>query len=213
MDYSDLLKSALGAVIGFFLAQVVNLAKIAWDIYRRPRLVITHPDSKNWRVLMHDAQVGLGETYAEEIYAFYVCNVGRRIATGVRFQLIKIEYRGVNWLEFADASEQTCDLAVYTQASANRGAESITLVPGAKTLVHLASWREDYDVVFPAVATLPDYFEEICTGATEFRFTVVVFDDHARFTTAIVTIRTGSRDVAHHETERAEAVAGTLPTP
>jgi hypothetical protein len=194
MEYSDFLKSGLGAVIGFALAQFVNLVKVARDWLMRPRLRIepVSGGSNGWRILMHSAQVNRGEFLEEETYGFYVHNIGRTIATGVRFQLIKIEYRGSEWPEFAEASNQTSDLAVYNGSGANkRGAESATLVPGAKTLVHLGSWREDYDVVFPAIHSIPDYYEESCSSADEFRFTVVAYDDHAHFTTGVAIIRAG----------------------
>src|SRR3981081_2399602 len=105
MEYSDLLKSGLGAVIGFLLAQIVNLAAVGRDWFTRPRLRIDPPDSKNWLILMHSAEVGNGELYKEQIYAFYVRNVGRRIATGVRFQLLKIEYREQNQPQFSEYSD------------------------------------------------------------------------------------------------------------
>ncbi len=193
MEYSDFLKSGLGGVIGFALAQFVNLAKVARDWLMRPRLRIepVSGGSNGWRILMHSAQVGRDEFLREETYGFYVHNIGRTIATGVRFQLIKIEYRESKGPEFAKSFDQASDLAVYNGSDTGRGAETATLVPGAKTLVHLGSWREDYDVVFLATDSIPDYYEESCGRAVEFKFTVVAYDDRAHFTTGVAIIPAG----------------------
>ncbi|MHA1523681.1 MAG: hypothetical protein ACTSY1_04655, partial [Alphaproteobacteria bacterium] len=64
----------------------------------------------------------------------------------------------------------------------------IVLVPNASVLVHVAGWREDYDVVFPNVSGKPHYYEEMCSGAREYRFTVVAFDDNSRYVKEILTI-------------------------
>jgi hypothetical protein len=104
---------------------------------------------------------------------------------------LKIEYRHRNSPNFSEYSDYARDLSTYSGSETKRGVETITLVPGAKTLVHLASWREDYDFVMPAVNAELDYYEESCSGAVEFRFTVVAFDDHARYITAVGTIRPG----------------------
>jgi hypothetical protein len=189
----DLLRSGLGAIIGFALAQTVNIAKVAGEWLVRPRLRIEAIDKDSWRILTHHAEAANGETYEEETYGFYVRNAGRRIATGVRFQLMKIEYRGKNFPHFVDRSLQTHDLSVYNQFGDGRGASAITLVPNARAIVHLGTWREDSSVIFPAVASIPDYYEESCQGADEFRFTVVAFDDKARFITALARIRAGGR--------------------
>src|SRR5262245_53645776 len=89
MDLSDLTKSGLGAVIGFFLAQAVNLARIVVDWYLRPRLYIDA--DPNCLVLMHSVEQSSGEILREQVYAFRVCNRGRTIASGVKVQLVKIE--------------------------------------------------------------------------------------------------------------------------
>jgi len=62
--------------------------------------------------------------------------------------------------------------------------------------VHLGTWREDYSVIFPAVMVVPDYYEEICSSAVEYRFTVAAFDDHGRYTTAVASIIPGRRNSA-----------------
>ena len=153
----------------------------------RPRLVIGSPNDR-CLILSHFDQVGNDEFYEEKIYGFYVRNIGRRIATGVRVQLIKTEYRGRSWPEFAEISEHAYDLTIYKGAGRKSHDIETVLVPKAAILIRLAGWREDQDVVFPAVSGLPDYFEEICHGATEFRFTVVAFDDKARFVQEVLTV-------------------------
>jgi hypothetical protein len=56
-------------------------------------LVIEEPEN-GYRILSHSTQVDDShELVKERMYGFIVRNVGRRIATGVRFQLLKAEYR------------------------------------------------------------------------------------------------------------------------
>jgi hypothetical protein len=189
MDFSDLIKSGLGAVIGFMLAQVVSLSTFAASRIRRPRLGILSSQSQNWQILMHSVEAENGETYKEEEYGFYVCNRGRRIATEVQFQILSIECRGRNQSEFAEISRHTFDLEVYSGSNRRVGEKIVTLVPGAQVLIHLASWREDSNVVYPAVDAIPDYYEEICSHAIDYRFTIVSFDDSGMSTTSVASIK------------------------
>ena len=190
MEYADLITSGIGAILGFLLAQLINVAKLMWDWWKRPRLVIESP-GHNCQILSHGTEAGHGEIYDENIYGFYVRNVGRRIATGVRIQLIKIEYAEQSWPEFAKISGHAYDLALYKGAGRKSEDTETVLVPGASVLVKLAGWREDHDVVFPAVSELPDYYEEICVYATEYKFTVVAFDERARFVQKVLTVSLG----------------------
>jgi hypothetical protein len=160
MDYSDFIGSGIGAVLGFVLAQVINVARLVWTSWTRPRLAIELPHD-NCEILSHGAEVGRGEIYDEKIFGFYVRNVGRRIATGVRFQLVKIEYREKEWPEFADISDQAYVLSLYKGAGRKSEDIETVLVPGAAALVELAGWREDHGAIFPAVSGLPDYYEDL----------------------------------------------------
>jgi hypothetical protein len=65
----------------------------------------------------------------------------------------------------------------------------ITLVPGGQTTVHLASWREDDDVVVPAIADQRAASDFFLADATAVRFTVVAFDDQAQFAKSVITIQ------------------------
>jgi hypothetical protein len=196
MEYGDFIKSGIGAILGFLLAQFVNVARLIWDWWNRPKLVI-EPVGQNCVLLGHGTEAGSGEIYDEEVYGFYVRNTGRRIATGVRVQLINIEYREHNWPKFADISEHAYDLALYKGAGRKSEDTEAVLVPEATVVIELARWREDYGTIFPAVSGLPDYYEEICALATEYRFTVVAFDDKAHFVRKILTVRYGSRHRAN----------------
>lgn len=187
MEYSDFIKSGIGAILGFLLAQFVNLASVIWEWWNRPKLVI-EPVGENCVLLAHGTEAGKGEIYDEEIYGLYVRNTGRKIATAVRVQLIKIEYRERDWPKFADISEHAYDLALYKGAGRKSEDTEAVLVPGATVVIELAGWREDYHTIFPAVSGLPDYYEEICSLATEYRFTVVAFDDKAHFVRKVLTV-------------------------
>lgn len=187
MEYGDLIKSGIGAILGFVLAQFVNFARIIYEWWNQPKLMI-EPVGKNCVLLAHGAEAGNGQIYDEEIFGFYIRNIGRRIATGVRVQLIKIEYRERDWPDFAGISEHAYDLALYKGAAPRSEATETVLVPGASVVIELAGWREDQFAILPAVSGLPDYYEEICATATEYRFTVVAFDDRARFVQKVMTV-------------------------
>ena len=187
MDYSDLFKSGLGAMLGFALAQVLNIAKLVYDSIVQPRLRIEKVGGA-WRVLSHSTEAAHGALYKEEIFSFSVRNVGRRVATGVRCQLLKIEYRRKEWPEFADVKESAADLRTYAEGGGGEGDLVTTLIPQACAQFQVAAWREDYPVLFPSIDRTPAYYEEICSGAVEYRFTVVAIDDQARFVTEQLTI-------------------------
>lgn len=181
----DILRSGAGALLGFLLAQLVNVAALAYDRFTRARLRI---DTSTLQILSHSSEAGNGELYREELYGFAVRNTGRRVATGVEFQLLKIETRRRKDSEFRTVADNTFELAVYNTASAKRGATKVTLVPGSAVLVHLATWREDYWAVMPAVNGIPDYYEETCSDAEEYRFTLAAFGDKGELATAVATL-------------------------
>jgi hypothetical protein len=188
MDFSDLIKSGIGAVLGFALAQFVDLGRLLSAWIMRPRLVIESPYD-NWLVLSHSVEIGSGELCDEEVYGFNVRNVGRRIATGVHFQLLKLERRDSTDEKFTTVSDDALELSLYSSGQRSHRSTQTSLVPGAAALVELARWREDYFVVMPSVATLPEYYEETCTGSVEYRFTVVALYESARFVREVLTIK------------------------
>jgi hypothetical protein len=112
MEFGDLIRPGVGAVVGFLLAQLVNVAVLVWRRRQRPRLVIELPDERS-KVLAHSTEARQGEILREEIYGFYVRNVGRRLATGVRFQLIKIEHRRSERHLFSEISDHAFELTLY----------------------------------------------------------------------------------------------------
>lgn len=130
-----------------------------------------------------------GERLEEEYYGFYVENRGRRIAEGVRFQILAIEYRTRKETTFSVASSSTFDLFTYTGADGARGSPSATIVPGALAQVALGWWRQDRNVVVPATNAALDYYEEILSDAVEYRFKVVAFDKK-RYVKSTLTVRT-----------------------
>ena len=81
---SDLLKAALGAIVGFALAQFVNFAKVIRDWVLRPRLRIEQ--GKKYHLLWHGVQSDEDDDVAEKYFGFIVRNVGRSVATGFAFR-------------------------------------------------------------------------------------------------------------------------------
>jgi hypothetical protein len=209
--YSDLLQSGIGAVIGFALAQAVNLAKLGRDWLVAPRLEIDGGDN-DYVVLDHSDYLEPGhsaELVKEKLYGFYVRNTGRRIATGVRFQLLKIECREIGTDEFRTVAEHGFELVLYLPAHHRIPAHhrdfklrppsvaQTSLVPKATALVDLATWRANWpDIVKPSVSAMPEYYEPICSSSDAYRFTVVAFDDGGRYAQKVVTIKTGYRETA-----------------
>jgi hypothetical protein len=67
MEYDYLLKSGVGAVLGFLLAQLFNVPKVVWEWWQRPRLAI-NLTAKDCQLLSHETEAGNGETYQERIF-------------------------------------------------------------------------------------------------------------------------------------------------
>ena len=187
MEAIDFFKSGVGAIIGFVLAQLVNVAKLIWDWWNRPVLLVK-PAGDDCLLLSHTTEVSSGELCKEKIYGFFVRNLGRRVATGVRVQLLKAEHRPRGATAFETVSEHSYDLALHHGSIRKSTDTETVLIPGASVEIELAGWREDYDVVFPTVSGLPEYYEEICSGSVEYRFTVVAFDENANFAQRVLTI-------------------------
>lgn len=187
MDVDVILQTGLGAILGVVLAEVVNFTRLAWNWWNRPILLIEPPNDR-CLLLAHGSEVSTGQFYDEQIYGFSVRNAGRRIATGVRFQLTRIEFRDIDSPDFVEFSGNAYDLALYKGAYRPSSDYETVLVPNAAVVVALAKWREDHDPVFPSVNGLPAYYEEICTYAEEYRLTVVAFDEKAHFSQSVLTL-------------------------
>jgi hypothetical protein len=189
MDSADLFKAFGGATLGFILGQLVNVAKLVREWWVRPRFEI-HGYGDDWHLLSHGVQAGNGEFYDEIIYGFEVTNKGRSTATGVRVQLIQIEVHEKGE-EYRVISRHASDLRLYSERRTETTG-NIVLIRGASIVVQLASWREDYHAdyhaIFPAVAGLPDYYEESCQTAFDYRFSVAVFDDKGSSAHKVITI-------------------------
>lgn len=181
--FDGIVESGTGAIIGFFLAQIVNFAKIFRDWFNRPKLVIESRHT-NWL---------LESTERHTVYGFCVRNKGRTIATGVRIQLVKIVARHEGNKHYR-LSENTYDLAPYHHGKRESVSAPLTLVPGSSVEIDLASRNDSdngayEDVIYPSVSQLPHLFEEIATGAIEYTYSVVVFDDRANSSQKTLSLR------------------------
>lgn len=187
---SGLIEPILGGAVGFALAQSANLVLWTYNWLMRPRLSIELVGKHS---LLHsgEEQTEDHEFNLCEVYGFRVRNDGRSISHGVRFQLLRSQCRSHGLKGYGPISERTFPLAVYNQASSDRGPTEVTLVPGASVDVELARWTDDqYDVVVPSVRSLPEYFLEACSEIGDFKFSVVVFDDTARFSKREIVVQT-----------------------
>lgn len=169
----SLVQSGTGAIVGFLLAQLVNCAKLGHEWYKRPRIVLQS----------RDKDTVLEVTERHKVYGFSLQNVGRRIATGIRVQLVKIEAR--HGERHICLLHNAYDLRPYRQERSDSPLVPITLFPGAQIDIALASRYEENtehaDVAWPSVPELPELFEELAAEANEYLYTVVAFDekDHA----------------------------------
>lgn len=184
---SDLLSSILGAVIGFSLAQAVDLVKVARSWWLRPVLAIKPAGDGN-QILRHAVPTG-DYLLDEAVYGFEVHNTGRQIALNVRFQILEIEADSTQNAKFKIVFQGARDLFTYGTVEKSQGDLSTTIVPGGSTIVSLAAWREDHGVIFPDTKGIPDYYEEFCHGSEAYRFAVVAFADNAKFVKHTFTLR------------------------
>lgn len=174
-------QSLLGAVVGFALAQLANFGKISWNWWWRPRLRIESA-SENLEVLSHKTSTADSGWLDEKAFGFDVQNCGRSLATNVRSQLLKIEARDRDQSEFSVVFSGAAPLRLYSNVGRRDGSLVATIVPQARVIVALAEWRDDHvGVVFPATESWPDYYEEFCEGAVEYRFRVVAFSDDSHY--------------------------------
>lgn len=176
------MESFLSAIVGFLLAQFLDVAKLTYNWWRRPKLVIEEVGDGS-RLLSHSTQAGhAGELLDEVYYGFRVKNEGKRIALGVRCQMLKMEVRHTADSEFRTVFDAATELYTYSGAGQRHGSAEATVLPGSSVIFELAYWREDTDVVVPSSENLPDYLLESGSGAVEYRFTVVAFagPDHGQ---------------------------------
>jgi hypothetical protein len=180
----DLWKAAIGAIIGFALAQTVNGATLLWNWFYRSKLVI-EPIKKNV-LLSHSTQTRDG-LLSEKYFGFKVRNEGRSVATGVRFQITGIRFLSKGHESLDYLGDMALDLHVYTGAEDKKmGANVITLVPKSGSYIALAWWREDITAVRPCTVDVFDYYDEMASSHDGAEFDVVVFDDSGDFATATI---------------------------
>lgn len=179
---SSYLESGIGAVIGFVLAQLVNVVKLFWEWRNRPKLIIESNGD--------NSVLETGEHYSH--YGCSVRNVGRTIATGVRVQLVRIEGRHSGH-EFRCLLEHTYELFPFRHGTGASASAPIVLVPGMAIEIGLASKKGSdvithCDAILPSVSGIPELFEEMVFGLSEYRYTVVAFDDRAHSARKVLSI-------------------------
>jgi hypothetical protein len=180
----DFITPALGAIVGFALAQFVNIARLIWTASRSAKLKIDDlgTDCMLFSHTLKDGSVEL-------IYAFGVENVGKRSAAGVRFQLLKTELQTRKGSgDFDPPSHSALDLSLSHSEEGGEKTKQVTLVPGARAFVRLAVWREASGIITPSSAAPFDYYQKVAEYAYEYRFTVAAFDETGRFATKSFTL-------------------------
>jgi hypothetical protein len=125
-------------------------------------------------LLDHHVEVNRGEYLNEITYGFLVRNSGRTIARGMRAFVVKIEVCDGEGEAFRQISAHTYALGWHGARSDD---QPTILVPHASVVVALAAWREDHDVIVPNIGGMEEYYEEVCAGAAQFRFTVATIEE------------------------------------
>jgi hypothetical protein len=184
----DILKAALGAVAGFVLAQLVNLARVLREWFTEPRLAIEM--FPNCLLMFGDIKIDGGKTVRNTHYGFMVRNTGRRIAAGVRFQILEIETRSGPGDEFSSIHGTVLDLFSENGLDKGLGSREATIVPKAAISVTVATWRSDQEAIMIATDNVPERWDFLASTAQDFRFTVVAFGENAHFVTTTLIIRT-----------------------
>lgn len=184
----DLAKGGLGAVIGFVLAQTVNLARLWYQHLRRPVLRIEQP-KENYELMTIGVEDAGGRfLYSKIVYGFQVRNTGRTIATGVRFQINSVEMRLPSRLDYERLANYSIDLAVFENAEKAGTVKETSILPGAAAQVALAVGSTFLGLVEPHAENTPGFFGKM-EGAEELRFLVAAFDRSGEYTSAQLTIR------------------------
>ncbi len=184
MTFDQLQADLVPVTLGFILGQLANAVSFVHRWCVRPRIRISSPGA-NHVLSDHYPEMPSSEESIREIrFGFQVSNCGRRVASGIRPLLIKVE---------AQEGDRYRELTTHTYTLAwagpkSRSREQETLIFGASLNVALAEWREDYDFVAPAIGCLEDYYEESCTGVVKYRFSVAVVDEKGRYVTDKLTI-------------------------
>ena len=191
MEYLELLKLGIGpffgAILGFLLSEILNFSIFIYNKRKDPKLKIDILN-KNGKILSHDAEIGHGQTAGEVVYGFRVCNVGKKVSSGVRFDLTKLECRNDNE-NFRTILNSTYKLHVFSNSRNFNNEFSVTLTPGSSVLVELAREQEGWGFLIPSISHAPDYYEDIVVGSDEYRLTVVCYDDKGRYDSKELFVR------------------------
>lgn len=184
---NDFLKAALGAIVGFSLAQIVNLARLAYDHWRRPKLALEANEGA--LILSHSEQTESYEYRRVDHFGFSVRNIGRMPALELRCYLLKIEISEKD-SDFKDIFNNSTTLRIFESSyKIYKGPTDQTLLSGASVQFYLARRYEDGDnVIYPAIDFSPDYFEEICQSANRYRFTIAAFAKNSEPVSKIIVI-------------------------
>jgi hypothetical protein len=193
VTFDQLPADLVSVTLGFILGQLANAVAFVHRWWVRPRIRISSLGG-NHILLDHYPEMPPNEESVREIhFGFRVSNCGRRVASGIRPLLIKVE---------AQEGDSYRELTAHTYTLSwadpeGRSREPETLIPGASLNVALAEWREDYDFVAPAIGYLEDYYEEACAGVVGYRFSVAVVDEKGRYVTDRLTIAHPYRPTGH----------------
>jgi hypothetical protein len=177
----DLLKSGIGAIIGFVLAQVVNLVKIYLDYTRRPILTIV--ENENSVLLSHSEQDQSGVYVPHTYHGLGVRNDGRTPVKNLKCYILKIEIKKQNRDELALAFDSSTQIPSFEASYRTKSsAKDLILIPGAKHDFLFGIYRQEMEsVLYPAIGYVPDYYENVCDSADYYVVTVVAMADNAEY--------------------------------
>lgn len=178
VNVNDLLKSGVGAVIGFSLAQVVNLARSIHEIYVRPQLRLSAPEF----CIVGDPLYSEHGNPPVRYYGFKVKNTGRRVATNVQFQIEAIERKPLHHSDYQLIDCASQQLFTFNPSKPKeKGADLITLPPGGAAVILMATWDRS-DTVFRPSGSIPRIELKECAGQQDYRLSVIAFEAGGRYT-------------------------------
>lgn len=185
-EMQTVLWGVLPTLLGFALAQLVNVIALLFRCYTKPRLRI-RTVGQDHVLLDYPEELASRDIVRKIIYGFQV-NYGRSVAHGVRAFIAKAEIRDKSDSEFRQFSSHTSTLPWHGSGSDENPA---VLIPGGSMTVRMTDWREDLFCVVPA-NSIAELYEEICGGVVQFRFTVAVVEDSGEHASGEFTINNPS---------------------
>jgi len=168
--FVSIITPALGGIVGFILAQFVNIAKIVVLWWRRPRFAFDYvqPDM----MILSDSEETEHGPVGRNKYGFTIQNRGRTPAYESQVFLTGA-FSSADGKHFRPVINYAQCLP-WVDADEGKKYSPAIILPGTGLLVSLGEWSEMYDGIYFSTRSTPDYYEEAMNGARYLRVSVAV---------------------------------------